>query len=111
MVKLYKEWCIDADRESYLVGKCNQQGELENPARYDTSAEAVNYIIEAEMRNNISKPEMLECCEFIAMYSAVADEVIEAILKADASLPAMKHAARKPFRYSALRDVETRGKA
>ena len=110
MVRIYKEWCIDADKESYIVGKRNLQGELDNPARYNTAAEAVNHIIEAEMREGISKPELLECCEFIAMYSAVADEVVDAVIHADASLPAMKHAARKPFRYSALRDVETRCK-
>ena len=110
MVKMYKEWCIDADKENYIVGKRNQQGELDNPARYNTAAEAVNHIIEAEMRAGLSKPELLECCEFIAMYSAVADEVVEAVINAEASLPAMKHNCR-PMKHYRPQGIETRGKA
>lgn len=111
MVRIYKDWCIDADNESYIVGKRNQQGELENPARYNVSADAVNHIIEAETKAGLAKPELLECCEFIAMYSAVADEVVEAVLKADASLPAMKHSACRPMKHYRPQGYETRGKA
>lgn len=111
MVRIYKNWYLDADSESYFVGKKNQQGELENPARYKFSADAVNHIIEAEMREKVSKPELLECCEFTAMYSAVADEVIEAVLRADTYLPGMKHAACKPMKHYKPQGIETRGKA
>lgn len=109
MVKIYKEWCIDADRESYIVGKRNQQGELENPARFGFAADAVNHIIEAEMKDGISKPELLECCEFIAMYSAVADDVVEAVMKADAYLPGLNHNCR-PMKQYRPQGVETRCK-
>lgn len=104
MVKLYKEWYLDADDESYFVGRV-LDGKMVNPAKYPTSAEAVNHVIEAELRQGVAKPGLLSCGEFIAMYSGVADEVVEAVMQAPQGLNRGVVKNYKPQGY------ETRGKA
>ena len=104
MVKLYKEWYLDADDESYFVG-CVLDGKMVNPAKYPTAAEAVNHVIEAELRQGVAKPDLLSCGEFIAMYSGVADEVVEAVMQAPQGLNRGVVKNYKPQGY------ETRGKA
>ena len=105
MVKLYKDWHLDADENSYYVGRVID-GKMINPAKYATAAEAVNHVIEAELRQGVAKPDLLSCGEFIAMYSGVADEVVEAVMDAPAGLS--RHVVKK---YRPQDQYETRCKA
>lgn len=104
MVKLYKEWYLDANDESYFVGRV-LDGKMVNPAKYSTAAEAVNHVIEAELRQGVAKPDLLNCSEFLAMYSAVADDVVEAVAQVPQGLNRGVVKNYKPKGY------ETRGKA
>ena len=79
MVSIVKGWYLDADNESYLVGKLGEDGKIKSPAHYSKAADAVNHVIEEELREGTSKTELVKCGEFIAMYSAIADEVIDAV--------------------------------
>ena len=104
MVNLYKEWYLDADDKSYFVGRV-LDGKMVNPAKYPTAAEAVNHVIEAELRKGIKKHDLLNCGEFLAMYSAVADDVVEAVAQAPQGLNRAVVKNYRPHGY------ETRGKA
>lgn len=110
MVKLYKEWYLDADEKSYYVGRVID-GKMINPAKYPTAAEAVSHVIEAEMRQGVAKPDLLSCGEFIALYSGVAEDVVEAVSKAETNLLNMKRNACKPMKHYRPQGVETRSKA
>ena len=109
MVKLYKEWYLDADEQSYYVGRVID-GNMVNPAKYTTAAEAVNHVIEAELRQGVAKPDLLSCGEFIAMYSGVADEVVEAVTDAETNLLNMKRNACRPIKCYRPQGMETRCK-
>ena len=109
MVKLYKEWYLDADEDNYYVGRVID-GDMVNPAKYPTAAEAVNHVIEAELRQGVAKPDLLSCSEFIAMYSGVTDDVVEAVMKAPAEMQAHKLMARQIITKYRPQGVETRCK-
>ena len=110
MVKLYKEWYLDADEQSYYVGRVID-GNMVNPAKYTTAAEAVNHVIEAELRQGVAKPDLLSCGEFIAMYSGVAEDVVEAVNNAEENLLNMRQGKTIAMKHYKPQGIETRCKA
>lgn len=109
MVKLYKTWYLDADDRQYVVGRITEDlrsGELrslQDPVKFNTAVEAVQYVLETETRDKVKKPDLLDLAEFLATYSGIADEITENLL----SLP--KDLLRTSGRhYGPRQQIETR---
>ena len=85
MVKLYKNWALEADEDKYYVGRMIN-GRMENPAAYESAVDAVKHIMEAEARKEVKGHNLLKCSEFLALYSDIADDLQEAILQAPCGL-------------------------
>ena len=109
MVKLYKNWYLDADDRQYVVGRITEDlrsGELrslQDPVKFNTAVEAVQYVLETETRDKVKKPDLLDLAEFLATYSDIADEITENLL----SLP--KDLLRTSGRhYGPRQQIETR---
>ena len=110
MVKIYKDWYLAVNQGGrfYEVLKVKDFKEDGTPARgrvvqnaFLTAAEAIDYVFEAEVREAVKKPELLDLAEFKAIYQDLAEEI-------------GKFAERRdpfPLRFDAFKDVETRGKA
>ena len=86
MLKLYKEWYLDADQFQYIVGKLTERTrdgvpcqELKDKTFHPTIAAAVNRVLEAEMREKVKGGELIDLGEAVAYYSAIADELLEEI--------------------------------
>ena len=85
MVKLYKNWALEADEDKYYVGRMIN-GRMETPAAYETAVDAVKHIMEAEARKGVKGHKLLKCSEFLALYSDIADDLQEAIMQAPCGL-------------------------
>lgn len=112
MVKLYKDWYLNADDKHYAVGKASferMDGKmvltLQDAKEFPTAAEAVLHVFETEVREKVSKPDLLELAEFNAICSDLADELAEKFETAtkNPKAPDIR-------RYDPYRDVETRSK-
>lgn len=112
MVKLYKDWYLNAEENQYAVGKASYEHKdgklllrIKDPKEFSTAAEAVLHVFETEVREKVSKPDLLDLAEFNAICSDLADELTNRI-----------NALPKDFkfsdlqRYDPLRGVETRSK-
>lgn len=83
MLKLYKDWYLDADPRQYIVGKLNERTrngepcqELKPATYHPTIAAAVSYVLEAEMRNKVQGGELMDLGEAVAYYSSIADDLL-----------------------------------
>lgn len=86
MLKLYKEWYLDADQFQYIVGKLTERKrdgepcqELKDKTYHPTIAAAVSHVLEAEMREKVKGGELMDLGEAVAYYSSIADELLEEI--------------------------------
>ena len=111
MVKIYNDWYLTVDGAGryYEVLKAIEYKPDGSPARgrtvqdgFMTAAEAISYVFEAEVREKVKQPALLDLAEFKAIYSELADEIATATsAHVDPSLPN----ARK---YDPFAGVETR---
>ena len=86
MLKLYKDWYLDADQYQYIVGKLTERTregepcqELKDKTYHPTIAAAVNYVLEAETRKKVKDGDLLDLAEAVAYYSSTADDLLEEI--------------------------------
>lgn len=111
MVKLYKNWCLDADDRQYVVGRITEDlrsgnlvRSIQDPVKFKTAVEAIQHVLETETRDMVKKPDLLDLAEFLAAYSGIADEIAENLT----SLP--KNLIRTSGRHSGpWQQIETRG--
>ena len=61
MLKLYKDWYLDADPHQYILGKLKKRArdgraslEIDKPTYHPTIAAAANHVLEAEMRQKVA---------------------------------------------------------
>lgn len=111
MVKIYKDWYLDVDGGGhyYEVLKAIEYKPDGSPARgrmmqdgFLTAAEAISYVFEAEVREKVKQPALLDLADFKAIYSELADEIAAATsAHKDPSLP-------KARKYDPLAGIETR---
>ncbi len=111
MVKIYKDWylTVDAGGHYYDVMKAVDYKPDGSPARgrmiqdgFLTAAEAISYVFEAEVREKVKQPALLDLAEFKTIYSELADEIAAATsAHVDPSLP-------KAWKYDPLAGIETR---
>lgn len=103
MLKLYKDWYLDADPHQYIVGKLTERTrdgkpcqELKLATYHPTIAAAVNHVLEAEMREIVLNGSVVSFTEMLDRYSAAS----EAILKEIRSIPNdLKSAVKKSFDF------------
>lgn len=110
MVNLYKAWHLDADESGYYVGRV-LDGKMINPVKYDNAVDAVKHVIEVELRQGVAKPELLSCYEFIAIYSDVAEDVVDAVKHAPAAIHEADVKPRQSVKKYRPQGMETRLKA
>ena len=86
MLKLYKDWFLDADPYQYIVGKVKDRTrdgktaqEFINPSYHPTIAAAVGHVLEAEMRGKVADGSLLDFAEAVNYYSDVADDLLAEI--------------------------------
>lgn len=86
MVKLYKDWYLDADPFQYIVGKVKERErdgkrtkEFVSPTYHPTIAAAANHVLEAETRGQVADGSLSDIAEVMALYSSVADDLENAI--------------------------------
>ena len=86
MLKLYKDWYLDADPHQYIVGKLTERTrdgkpcqELKPASYHPSIAAAVNFVLEAEMKEKVKGGDLMDLGEAVAYYSSVADELLEEI--------------------------------
>ena len=110
MVNIYKDWYLAVNQGGhfYEVLKVKDFKEDGTPARgrvvqngFLTAAEAIDYVFEAEVRETVKKPELLDLAEFKTIYQGLAEDIGKFANPVGAF----------PLRFDAFRDVETRGKA
>lgn len=109
MVKVYKDWYLSVNQggQHYEVLKVKEFKPDGTPARgrvvqngFLTAAEAINYIFEAEVREKVKQPELLDLAEFKTIYQGLAEDIGKFA----------KPAGAFPLKFDAFRDVETRCK-
>ena len=110
MVKLYKNWYLNADDHQYVVGKITEDlrsGEIrsiQDPVKFDTAVDAIQHVLETETRDIVKEPDVMNLVEFLATYSGIADGITGNLL----SLP--KELIRASGRhYDPRQQIETRG--
>lgn len=120
VVKIFKDWYLTVDKGGhyYNVIKAMSYNEEGIPARgrvvqdgFLTAAEAISYVFEAEVREKVKQPELLDLAEFKDIYAELAEEVTKATSPhVDPSLP--KTWKYDPFagvwKYDSHAGVETR---
>lgn len=86
MLKLYKDWYLDADPHQYILGKLTERKrdgntvqEMERPTCHPTIAAAVNYVLEAEMRKKVAGGELIDLATAMAFYETCADDLLAEI--------------------------------
>ena len=86
MLKLYKNWFLDADPYQYIVGRVKERErdgkavvEMVNPSYHPTIVAAVSHVLESEMRAKVKSGELLNLAEAMAFYSTVADDLLAEI--------------------------------
>lgn len=111
MVKIYKDWYLDVDKGGhfYEVLKAREYKPDGSPARgqviqdgFLTSAEAISYVFEAEVREKVKQPALLDLAEFKSIYSQLVDEI------AAATSPHTDPSVPKAWKYDPLAGIETR---
>ena len=83
MLKLYKEWYLDADQYQYIVGKLKDRTrngvpcrELNDKTYHPTIAAAVNHVLEVEMREKVKGGDLMDLGEAVAYFSSIADDLL-----------------------------------
>lgn len=86
MLKLYKDWYLDADPHQYILGKLTERKrdgntvqEMDRPTYHPTIAAAVNYVLEAEMRKKVAGGELIDLATAMAFYETCADDILAEI--------------------------------
>lgn len=86
MLKLYKDWYLDADPRQYIVGKLTERKrdgkpcqELKPASYHPTIAAACGYVLEVEMREKVSGGDLIDLAGAVAYYSSIADELLQGI--------------------------------
>lgn len=112
MVKIYKDWFLTVghDGQTYDVMKAVEFKEDGSPVRgrtimngFYTAAEAIEYVFEAEVREKVKKPELLDLAEFKNMCSELAEEITEKVTSGSVDLR-----LSSLLKFDPLRDAETR---
>ena len=100
MLKLYKDWYLDADQRQYILGKLKERTregktalEIDNPTYHPTIAAAVNHVLEAEMRKKVAGGELIDLATAMAFYETCADDLLAEIESVPGNLKkaVMKH--------------------
>lgn len=111
MVKLYKNWYLDADDHQYVVGRTTEDlrsgnlvRSIQDPVKFDTAVEAIQHVLETETRDRIKKRELMDLADFLATYSGVANEIALNLLDLPKNLTSDigRH-------YDPRQQIETRG--
>lgn len=86
MLKLYKDWFLDADPNQYILGKLKERTrdgqavvEMDRPTYHPTIAAAVSYVLEAEMRKKVAGGELIDLATAMAFYETCADDLLAEI--------------------------------
>ena len=86
MLKLYKDWFLDADPHQYILGKLKERTregknswEIDNPTYHPTIAAAVNHVLVAEMRKKVAGGELFDLATAMAFYETCADDLLAEI--------------------------------
>ena len=94
MVRVYKDWFLDADPYQYILGHVKERTrdgktfqEFINPTYHPTIAAAVAHVLEAESRQGIADGEAATLQEALAAYKATAGELMQEIKTMQGSLP------------------------
>lgn len=110
MVKIFNDWylTIGKDDRSYDLLQVHEfidekpvDGRIVKEG-FQTAADAISYVLEAELIEKIKKPGLLDLADFLALYSEVSDEIVNELK----SLPA--YIRIKGLKYDPLHGVETR---
>ena len=86
MLKLYKDWFLDADPNQYILGKLKERTrdgqavvEMDRPTYHPTIAAAVSHVLEAEMRKKVAGGELIDLATAMAFYETCADDLLAEI--------------------------------
>lgn len=111
MVKLYKNWYLDADDHQYVVGRTTEDlrsgnlvRSIDDPVKFDTAVEAIQHVLETETRDIVKEPDVMNLVEFLATYSGIADGITENLLSLSKEL--IRASGRH---YDPRQQIETRG--